>query len=389
MSGLWVERLSLTNFRNYKSGMVEVDARPVVLLGSNGSGKTNLLEAVSLLAPGQGIRRASYPDLAHQDGKGEGSGEWAVAAQVHSNGNVVQIGTGLQNAAVSSGRQRSGRLVRIDGEPQRGSGVLAELIEMVWLTPMSDGLFTGSASERRRFLDRLVLCFDASFRSRAGQYERAMRQRNRLLEQGVSNDAQFQGLETVMAEMGVAIAAARAEVVAALVQEMQERRRREGDQAIFPWADIQLEGALENALDERPAIDVEDHFLSELHRGRERDRRAGRTLVGPHRSDLIVAHGPKQMPAKLCSTGEQKALLVGMILAHAVMSAGRRSGVPPILLLDEIAAHFDVDRRRELFEELLRLGGQCWLTGTDRSDFSALEERATFLHISDGQLSEF
>ncbi|MEM8973212.1 MAG: DNA replication/repair protein RecF, partial [Pseudomonadota bacterium] len=343
----------------------------------------------SLLAPGQGIRRASYPDLAHQDGKGEGSGEWAVAAQVHSNGNVVQIGTGLQNAAVSSGRQRSGRLVRIDGEPQRGSGVLAELIEMVWLTPMSDGLFTGSASERRRFLDRLVLCFDASFRSRAGQYERAMRQRNRLLEQGVSNDAQFQGLETVMAEMGVAIAAARAEVVAALVQEMQERRRREGDQAIFPWADIQLEGALENALDERPAIDVEDHFLSELHRGRERDRRAGRTLVGPHRSDLIVAHGPKQMPAKLCSTGEQKALLVGMILAHAVMSAGRRSGVPPILLLDEIAAHFDVDRRRELFEELLRLGGQCWLTGTDRSDFSALEERATFLHISDGQLSEF
>ncbi|MEM8976057.1 MAG: AAA family ATPase, partial [Pseudomonadota bacterium] len=226
MSGLWVERLSLTNFRNYKSGMVEVDARPVVLLGSNGSGKTNLLEAVSLLAPGQGIRRASYPDLAHQDGKGEGSGEWAVAAQVHSNGNVVQIGTGLQNAAVSSGRQRSGRLVRIDGEPQRGSGVLAELIEMVWLTPMSDGLFTGSASERRRFLDRLVLCFDASFRSRAGQYERAMRQRNRLLEQGVSNDAQFQGLETVMAEMGVAIAAARAEVVAALVQEMQERRQR-------------------------------------------------------------------------------------------------------------------------------------------------------------------
>ncbi|MEM9357637.1 MAG: DNA replication/repair protein RecF [Pseudomonadota bacterium] len=389
MSGLWVERLSLTNFRNYRSGLVEVDARPVVLLGPNGSGKTNLLEAVSLLAPGQGIRRASYPDLAHQDGKGDGSGEWAVAAQIHSNDAVVQIGTGLQNVAIGSGRQRPGRIVRIDGEPQRGSGVLADLVEMVWLTPMSDGLFTGPATERRRFLDRLVLCFDASFRSRAGQYERAMRQRNRLLEQGVTSDAQFQGLETVMAEMGVAIAAARAEVVAALVQEMQERRQREGDQAIFPWADIELEGTLENALDERPAIDVEDQFLSELHSGRERDRRAGRTLVGPHRTDLIVAHGPKQMPAKLCSTGEQKALLVGMILAHAVMSAGRRSGVPPILLLDEIAAHFDADRRRELFEDLLRLGGQCWLTGTDRSDFSALEEQATFIHVSDGQLAEF
>ena len=387
LSGLWVERLSLTNFRNYKSGSVAVKPGPVVLLGSNGSGKTNLLEAVSLLAPGQGLRRASYPDLAYQDGQGVGTGDWAVAAQLHTNNSVVQVGTGLQSAQSGADKPRPGRLVRIDGETQRGSGVLAELVEMVWLTPMSDGLFTGPASERRRFLDRLVLCFDPRFRSRAGQFERAMRQRNRLLDQGVTRDAQFQGLETVMADMGVAIAAARVEIVAALAQEMQARRQREGEHAMFPWADVKLDGTLEIALHDNPALDVEDLYLADLKRYRERDRAAGRALLGPHRSDLVVMHGPKQMPAKLCSTGEQKALLVGIVLAHAVLSAGRRSGIPPILLLDEIAAHFDADRRRSLFEELLRIGGQCWMTGTDRSDFLALEERATFVHITNGQLS--
>ena len=387
MSGLWVERLSLTNFRNYKSGVVSARAGPVVLLGANGSGKTNLLEAVSLLAPGQGLRRASYLDLSYQSPQAASTGDWAVSAQLHTNDTVLQVGTGMQPPTPGSDRARTGRLVRIDGETQRGSGVLAELVEMMWLTPMSDGLFTGPASERRRFLDRLVLCFDASFRTRAGQYERAMRQRNRLLDQGVSSAAQFHGLETLMAEMGVAIAAARVEVVAALMREMEIRRERDGEKAIFPWADVKLEGTLEEALSSQAAIDVEDSYLTELQRTRERDRAAGRTLIGPHRSDLVVMHGPKQMPAKFSSTGEQKALLVGMVLAHAEMSARRRSGVPPILLLDEIAAHFDVDRRRGLFEDLVRIGGQCWMTGTDRSDFLALEERATFIHIADGQTS--
>ena len=387
MSSLWVERLSLTNFRNYKSGNVTAGSGPVVLLGANGSGKTNLLEAVSLLAPGQGLRRASYPDLSYHDSQAASKGVWAVSAQLHTNDTILQVGTGLQPSTSGSDRARTGRLVRIDGETQRGSGVLADLVEMIWLTPMSDGLFTGPASERRRFLDRLVLCFDASFRTRAGQYERAMRQRNRLLDQGVSSAAQFHGLETLMAEMGVAIAAARVEVVTALMCEMEIRRERDGEKAIFPWADIKLEGTLEEALVGQPAIDLEDSYLTELQRTRERDRAAGRTLIGPHRSDLVVMHGPKQMPAKFSSTGEQKALLVGMVLAHAEMSAKRRLGVPPILLLDEIAAHFDVDRRRGLFEDLVRIGGQCWMTGTDRSDFLALEDCATFIHITDGQTS--
>ncbi|MAI44487.1 MAG: DNA replication/repair protein RecF [Hyphomicrobiaceae bacterium TMED74] len=387
MSSLWVERLSLTNFRNYKSGNVTAGSGPVVLLGANGSGKTNLLEAVSLLAPGQGLRRASYPDLSYHDSQAASKGVWAVSAQLHTNDTILQVGTGLQPSTSGSDRARTGRLVRIDGETQRGSGVLADLVEMMWLTPMSDGLFTGPASERRRFLDRLVLCFDASFRTRAGQYERAMRQRNRLLDQGVSSAAQFHGLETLMAEMGVAIAAARVEVVTALMCEMEIRRERDGEKAIFPWADIKLEGTLEEALVGQPAIDLEDSYLTELQRTRERDRAAGRTLIGPHRSDLVVMHGPKQMPAKFSSTGEQKALLVGMVLAHAEMSAKRRLGVPPILLLDEIAAHFDVDRRRGLFEDLVRIGGQCWMTGTDRSDFLALEDCATFIHITDGQTS--
>ena len=379
---LWVESLTLTNFRNYQHAAMRVDQRPVVLLGANGAGKTNLLEAVSLLAPGQGLRRAPYPDLASVDGEGD----WAVAARVHSDGLSFDIGTGQHSGTAANGR--SGRIVRIDGAAQSGSGTLAEYVEMVWLTPASDGLFTGPASERRRFLDRLILCFDAGYRSRAGQFDRAMRQRNRLLDEGARNPAQFEGLETIMAETGVAIAAARVEVVSALVGEMEARRQR-GDDGIFPWAGIDLIGTLETELDNRPAIDVEDAYRESLARDRDRDRGAGRTLNGPHRSDLIVHHGPKCVPAKICSTGEQKALLISLILAHAELSAAQSGGRGPILLLDEIAAHLDVDRRAALFQHLLRIGTQSWMTGTDRSDFSELESRATFFRVSDGQIGQF
>jgi DNA replication and repair protein RecF len=374
----WVERLSLTNFRNYAAVELRVGAAPVVLLGHNGAGKTNLLEAVSLLAPGQGLRRAAYADLARVGGRGD----WAVAAHLITQDGPVDIGTGLQPDTGAA--PVSGRIVRIDGVSQSGSGSLADYVDMAWLTPSMDGLFTGPAGDRRRFLDRLILCFDPGYRTRAAQFERAMRQRNRLLEHGVREPAQFNGLEQIIAETGVAIAAVRAEAVAGLVSTIAMRRAGNGSSP-FPWADIALDGELERMLRERPAIEVEDAYVQMLARGRERDRAAGRTLDGPHRTDLVVAHGPKGQAARLCSTGEQKALLIGLVLAHAQMLAERRERGAPILLLDEIAAHLDDLRRAALFDEILNLGLQAWMTGTDAHAFSALSGRATFVAVADGR----
>jgi len=254
---------------------------------------------------------------------------------------------------------------------------------MVWVTPATDGLFTGAASERRRFLDRLIVCFDAGHRTRAGRFERAMAQRNRLLSDGVSRSVQLDGLEVVMAEMGVAIAAARAEAVAALASVVAARRTRDPESP-FPWSRITVEGAIDRDLAQRPAVDVEDAYASLLRTGRERDRAAGRALDGPHRSDLVVAHGPKATAARLCSTGEQKALLMGLLLAHAELVAARRDGMAPILLLDEVTAHLDAERRGALFAELLRLGAQAWLTGTDAEAFSSLSGKAQFWALEGG-----
>jgi DNA replication and repair protein RecF len=381
---IWVERLTLSNFRNYTAAQINLGPQPVVLLGANGAGKTNLLEAVSLLAPGQGLRRAQFPQLARLGG----SGDWAVAAHVNTPNGSVDIGTGrLPGTPTSTSSARVGRLVRIDGEQQSGSGALADWVEMVWLTPATDGLFTGPASERRAFLDRLTLCFDPGYRTRAGQFERAMRQRNRLLQDGVSDAAQFAGLELIMAETGVATAAARAEAAAALGSSILTRRDRQPDSP-FPWSRVALDGWIEQQLAERAAVDVEDAYLAALKGGRERDRAAGRALVGPHRTDVLVEHGPKSMPAHLCSTGEQKTLLIGLVLAHAELIAERRDGAAPILLLDEIAAHLDVSRRAALFAEILRLGAQAWATGTDRDDFAALEKQALFLQVEHGHAAE-
>lgn len=380
-STLFIETLTLTGFRNHAQARLTPGRQPVVLFGANGSGKTNILEAVSLLAPGQGLRRAAYSDLARQGG----SGDWAVAARVVTPTRTLDIGTGQQPAA-ASGRDGAGRIVRIDGETQSGSGALADHVEMVWLTPASDGLFTGPAGDRRRFLDRLILTLDAGYRLRAGHFERAMRSRNRLLEDGVRDPARFGGLERIMAETGVAIAAARAETVAALAATIAERRARDPDSP-FPWADIAIDGDIERDLAAMPAVDVEDAYFARLAQGRERDRAAGRTLAGPHLADLVVAHGPKRMAARLCSTGEQKALLVGLVLAHAELLARRRRGAAPILLLDEIAAHLDAERRAALFAEILHQGAQAWMTGTDREPFSALEGRAYFATVLDGRVT--
>lgn len=377
---LWVERIALTDFRNYASLALDLGPEPVVLVGANGSGKTNLMEAVSLLAPGQGLRRQPFPDLA----RGGGTGGWTVAARVHTALGAVDVGTGL--VASPSNTDRTGRIVRIDGDSQSGSGALADYVEMVWLTPASDGLFTGPGSERRRFLDRLILCFDAAHAKLAGRFERAMQSRNRLLSDGVREGAQFDGFERVMAEAGTAIAAARNEAIHALSGVIAARHAR-NPASPFPWSGIHLDGSLERELELMPAVDVEDRYARTLATTRERDRAAGRTLDGPHRSDLIVHHGPKQMPAKLCSTGEQKSLLLGLVLAHAELIAERQDGLAPILLLDEVTAHLDEARRAALFAELLHLGSQAWMTGTDRLAFAALEGRARFFVVDDGQAS--
>ncbi|MGL4395551.1 MAG: DNA replication/repair protein RecF [Hyphomicrobium sp.] len=383
--GLWVERLALTNFRNYKSATLEAVNAPQVVCGANGSGKTNLLEALSLLAPGQGLRRAPFNEIP----RAAGDGGFAIAARAHTLAGAVDIGTGLQPQAASSERgersDRTGRIVRIDGTAQSGSGVLAEYLEIVWVTPAMDGLFTGAASERRRFLDRLILCFDPAYRTLAGRFERAMTSRNRLLSDGSRDDAQLAGFEQVMAETGVAVAAARLEAVAAMAAVVERRRARDAASA-FPWSALHLDGALEAELVVKPALEVEDGYARVLRNARERDRAAGRTLDGPHRSDLVVHHGPKDILARLCSTGEQKSLLVGLVLAHAELLTDRQDGAAPILLLDEITAHLDAYRRAALFQEILRLKTQAWMTGTDIQAFETLAGSARFWQASDGQL---
>ncbi len=378
---LWVERLTLSGFRNYDALSLELAPTPLVLTGPNGSGKTNVLEAVSLLAPGQGLRQAPFSDLA----RGGGDGSWSVSSRVHTAFGPVVIGTG-QTGSDRQGERAGGRIVRIDGEVKTGSGALADYVEMVWITPATDGLFTGPASERRRFLDRLILCFDPSHRTRAGRFERAMAQRNRLLSDGVTRGGNLDGLEIVMAEMGIAMAAARAEAVAALASVIDARRLRDPESP-FPWSEVRLEGAVDRDLAERAAVDVEDAYARLLRDVRERDRAAGRALDGPHRSDLAVFHGPKATAARHSSTGEQKALLMGLLLAHAELVAARRDGMTPMLLLDEVTAHLDVDRRAALFDELLRLGTQAWMTGTDQQAFSSLAGKAQFWRVEQGSVA--
>jgi DNA replication and repair protein RecF len=375
---VWVERLRLTNFRNYAELTLDTSPGLVVLTGSNGAGKTNLLEAVSLLSAGQGLRRAPYAELTRF-----GASAWAVAGTVRTPLGPINLGTGFDNRDAGG---RSGRIVRVDGESKSGSGALSGEFDVLWLIPAMDGLFTGPAGERRRFLDRLIPSFDPGYRTRLNQFERAMQHRNRLLAEGVREDARLAGLERIMAETGVAIAAARSATVAELAATVAARRDA-APSSPFPWADLAIAGTLEADLARLAAVDVEDAYAATLRGGRERDRAAGRTLDGPHRSDLVVGHGPKSMPASVCSTGEQKALLIGLVLAHADHVRRHRDGRAPILLLDEIVAHLDPPRRAALFEEIVALGSQTWMTGTDPEGFSALAGRVQFYHVEEGRIA--
>ena len=398
VASLWVERLALTNFRSYAHVTLETGPEPQVIAGANGAGKTNLLEALSLLAPGQGMRRVPFAEIP----RAGGDGGFAVAAKVHTLNGVADIGTGLRpgssegppltptlspsSEATGRGGSERGRIVRIDGVAQSGSGVLADYLEIVWVTPAMDGLFTGPAAERRRFLDRLILCFDPGYRTIAGRFERAMTSRNRLLSDGIRDNAQLSGFELVMAENGIAVAAARLEAVSAMGSVIERRKARDPNSA-FPWSEFKLEGAIEDDLAAMPAVEAEDAYARVLHDTRERDRGAGRTLNGPHRSDLSVGHGPKQMAARVCSTGEQKALLLGLVLAHAELLTERQEGAAPVLLLDEITAHLDEHRRAALFDEIVHLKAQAWMTGTDATAFEALRGKARFWAVDEARIS--
>lgn len=374
-----LKRITLTNFRSYASMSMALDGRPVTLTGENGAGKTNILEALSLLGPGRGLRSARLNELARL----EGDGAWAVSLRVDDGEDERILGVG---ATVDIPDRRQ---CRIDGETASGPTAFTALMRFLWLTPAQDRLFMEGASERRRFFDRMVAAHDPGFSKIANSYEQAMRQRQKLLEAG-SHDARWlDALEQQMAEFGVAIADARRSMALTLVAQDVS-----GADDLFPAADIALEGELEAALVNFPACDVEDDYAERLQKGRHFDREAGRALRGPHRSDLIVGHRPKGRPARLCSTGEQKALLIGLVLANAKALAKNRSSgnyhddAPLILLLDEIAAHLDVDRRACLFDILDELAFPVFMTGTDRSLFEAWDQRAQHFNVSDSAVCQ-
>ena len=360
-----VTRLRLTDFRNHAALGLDGDGRHVVLAGENGAGKTNILEALSLLSPGRGLRRARLDEMTRL---GAPTG-WTVFARLDGPDGEIGIGTGLETAGEDEARVRR---VRIDGEPARSADDLLDQVRVLWLTPAMDGLFTGPASERRRFLDRLVLALTPGHGAHVAAFEKAMRGRNRLLEDDRLDFDWLEAIEAQMAELGVAISLARVEAVACLERLIAATRA----DAPFPHADLALEGEIEALVAAGgPAADAEDAYRARLREGRRRDKAAGRTLDGPHRADLVVHHGPKAMPAHLSSTGEQKALLLGLVLAHARL-VGETCGRAPLLLLDEVAAHLDPRRRAELFDVVEALGSQCWMTGTDADAFAALAGRA-------------
>jgi len=361
----------LRDFRSYAALDLAIDGRLVVLCGENGAGKTNLLEALSLLAPGRGLRRAELSECARRGG----AGGFDLSVELEDDAQIRQLGSGFRPA---EGEAPAERMNRLDRAPVASARAFADHVRVVWVTPAMDTLFAGPAAERRRFLDRFVLAIDPGHGARVGQFERALRGRNRLLDEGRRNAAWLDAVEREAAELGVAVAAARLECVRRL--EALIAAGRDGA-SLFPWARLALQGDVEALVCDRPAIEAEDRYRALLRESRGRDAAAGRTLTGPHLSDLCVWHGPKDAPAASASTGEQKALLIGLALAHARLVA-QVSGIAPIALFDEIAAHFDPRRRSALFEAIERLGGQAFLTGADPLVFAELEGRAQAFEVS-------
>jgi DNA replication and repair protein RecF len=376
MPSACIRRLTLTNFRSYRGAQIEAGPGLVVLSGPNGAGKTNLIEAISFLAPGRGLRRATLEDVAFS----EGDGSWAVAAEVEGALGLATLGTGIEPPASEDAVIT--RRCRIDREPVASAAHFVDHLRVVWLVPAMDGLFNGPASERRRFLDRLVLAVDAEHTTRVNALERALRSRNRLLEEPRPDPHWLDAIEHETAELAVAVTALRVETVNRLQTSLAARN---SPASAFPAAAIALEGWMERLVPLHPAVEVEDRYRAVLRDNRARDAAAGRTLDGPHLSDLAVTHAGKDIPAAEASTGEQKALLIGLVLAHAGLLADML-GFAPVLLLDEVVAHLDPARRAALYGELEALGAQAWLTGADAALFADIAARSETFEIMPGHV---
>ncbi len=372
MTAACIRRLMLTNFRGYRAASITIESDMVVLVGPNGAGKTNLLEAISFLAPGRGLRRATLDEVAFS----EGDGSWAVNAEVDGALGLATLGTGIEPPVGEE--PVLARKCRIDREPVGSAAAFADHLRVVWLVPAMDSLFAGPASERRRFLDRLVLAVDAEHGSRVAALARALRSRNRLLESPEPDRHWLDATEHETAELAVAVAAARAETIQRLSAALAARR----DPA-FPSATIALDGWIESLVLNHPAVEVEDRYRAVLKENRGRDAAAGRTLDGPHLTDLSVVYEPKGIFAREASTGEQKALLIGLVLAYAGL-VGEMTGFAPVILLDEVVAHLDPARRTALYDALAGLGAQVWMTGADPAAFGDIVGRAETFVVRPG-----
>ncbi len=380
-AGPVLRRVGLSDFRNYATLRLPLDGRTVVLTGPNGAGKTNLLEAMSYLGPGRGLRGARLGDIARRE-PGEmhdrPARPWAVSGEVVSPFGPVKLSSGWMPAEDGQGRER--RVTKVDGEVVSGPAALAEHVSMVWLVPSMDRLFTGPSGDRRRFLDRLVYAIDQGHAARVQRYDHGRRERMRLLGAGTTDGSWLGALERGMAEQAVAIAAARLEFAERLAPILSR------GMTPFPQARMAVDGLVERWLAAGPALDAEERYREHLAGARTRDAEAG-TSDGPHRGDLTVWLETKQAPAAQCSTGEQKALLIAIVLAHAQLLAGYR-GFAPVLLLDEIAAHLDDARREALFDMILTLDAQAWFSGTEARTFAALRPHAQFFAVRAGSVVE-
>lgn len=374
--------LTLTDFRSYAHARLETGGRSVYLFGANGAGKTNLLEAISLLTPGKGLRGASMAEVGRRL-PGEATGRaWAVAAEVKAGQDApVRVGTGVEQGGAPR------RTVRVEGETV-SPGRLADHVRPIWLTPAQDRLFLEAASERRRFFDRLVFAGEPAHAVNANTYDKAQRERMRLLtdaaEAGATPDATWlNALEARLAESGALLAQARARTLRALQAEIDGR----GDRP-FPQARLTLTGEWEKmALAGAPFAQIEEKLAAALTIARPRDGAAGRALTGPHRGDLAIFHVEKDRPAAECSTGEQKALILNLVLAQAARLSRAESAPNPVILLDEVAAHLDLTRRAALADELTALKLQAFLTGTDESLFDHLKGRALGVRVGEAGLT--